>query len=704
MKERIKKKRKLKKVNWITFNEFCEKYCSPNGIVWERIESIKRKGRTRVADIKVKEFHNFIANGFITHNCETALAYNEIEYKRVTDPAIYVKFRIKGKGNQFLVVFTTTPWTIPSNTGVMVKPSGDYAFVKVKDEILIIAKNLVEDVMNTAGIGEYKIIKTVKGKDLEGLEYEHPLADIFTFQKNLKNAHRVVLSEQFVTLDEGTGLVHTAPGHGQEDYKVGLEYGLPDPSPVNMDGTYTKECGKFSGMYVKEADPLIIEELRKRGLLLHEGRINHEYPHCWRCKSPLLLISVPQWFFRVTAMREKLLEENEKVNWVPKWAGERFKNWLESLGDWPISRQRYWGIPLPIWVCGSCGEITVIGSTKEIEELGGKIPKDLHKPEIDEVKLKCKKCGGVMHRVPDVLDVWFDSGVCSWASLGYPKRKDLFKLWWPADLNIEGPDQIRGWWNSQLITSVITFGKAPFKNILFHGFVLDAHGIKMSKSLGNIIAPEDVISKYGRDVLRFYLLSKPPWDDFYFNMEEVKEVARSFNIIWNTFIFIKTYVTEFEEVRKLEVEDRWILSRLNSLVKEYRKYMKDFQPHKAVQALTDFIINDFSRFYIKLVRDRVWVLYKGEDKKSAFYTLVRVAENVVRLLSPVCPFISERVYQEVLKPLVGGEESVHMLELPKVEIEMINKKLEMHMELLKEISEACLAARQKAKLKLRWPV
>ena len=640
----------------------------------------------------------------VCSHCVTAVAYNEIEYKTVSDPSIYVKFKVEGKENEYLLIWTTTPWTLAANTGVMVKPTADYARVKVNNEILIIAKDLVETVMNKTGIEDYEIVGIVKGKDLEGLKYEHPLADIFTFQKILKNAHRVVLSEQFVTLDEGTGLVHTAPGHGQEDYKVGLEYGLPDPSPVNMDGTYTNECGKFSGMYVKEADPLIIEELRNRGLLLHEEKISHEYPHCWRCKSPLLLISVPQWFFRVTGIRKKLLEENEKVKWIPKWAGERFRNWLESLGDWPISRQRYWGIPLPIWICESCNHVIVVGSTEEIEKMGGVVPKDLHKPEIDKVKLKCPKCGGIMHRVPDVLDVWFDSGVCSWASLGYPKHRDLFERLWPADLNIEGPDQIRGWWNSQLITSIITFDRAPFKTILFHGFVLDAHGVKMSKSLGNIIAPEDVIKEYGRDILRFYLLSKPPWDDFYFNMEEVKEIARNFEVLRNTFVFVKTYVNEFPRVEELEIEDRWILSKLNSLIKEYRQNMKKFHNHKATQALLDFMLNDFSRWYIKLIRDRVWLFYEGKDKRSAFYTLLKVVETVVRLLAPICPFLAEKVYQEVVKAFVDGEESVHMLDMPEANEKLIDKSLEKSMQLLKEVVEASFAARQKAKLKLRWPV
>ncbi|MEM7825762.1 MAG: isoleucine--tRNA ligase, partial [Candidatus Aenigmatarchaeota archaeon] len=441
--------------------------------------------------------------------CQTVVAYNEIEYAKVTDTSVYVKFKVKNKENEFLLIWTTTCWTLPSNTGVMVKPDAEYARVKVEDEIFIIAKQLVENVLNKVGIKDFEILEVLKGKDLEGLRYEPPLKGSFPFIEKLENAFRVVLSDQFVTLEEGTGLVHTAPGHGQEDYKIGLETGLPAVSPVKMDGTYDETCGEYSGIFVKDADKKIIEELRKRGLLFHEEKITHDYPLCWRCDSPLLLILASQWFFRVTGIREKLLKENEKIKWVPDWAKQRFKNWLESLGDWPISRQRYWGIPLPIWVCENCENVKVIGSIKELPF----VPEDLHKPYVDKILLDCEKCGKKMKRVPDVLDVWFDSGVAPWASLGYPGKKELFEKMFPADFILEGPDQIRGWWNSLLITSVMTFDKASFKSVLFHGFVLDVHGLKMSKSVGNIVTTEEVIEKYGRDVLRLYYLLSSPWDD-----------------------------------------------------------------------------------------------------------------------------------------------------------------------------------------------
>jgi isoleucyl-tRNA synthetase len=632
--------------------------------------------------------------------CETAVAYNEIVYETVGDPSIYVKFKLKYRKDEYLVIWTTTPWTLPANAGVMVKPDAEYVKVKVNGEIWIIAKDLVEKIMNKVGIENYNIIETVRGRDLNGYEYLHPLADLFPFQQGLKNAHRVVLSDQFVTLEDGTGLVHSAPGHGQEDYKVGLETGLPALSPVKINGTFDDTCGKYSGVYVKDADSQIIRELENRGLLIHQEKISHEYPHCWRCESPLLLISLPQWFFKVTSIRDKLMEENMKVDWQPNWAKQRFHNWLESLGDWPISRQRYWGIPLPIWVCEKCNEIKVIGSRKELV----KVPKDFHRPYIDKIALKCSKCKSTMRRVSDILDVWFDSGVCSWASLGYPQNKKLWRKMWPADLNLEGPDQIRGWWNSELITSVITFDRAPFKRILFHGFVLDAHGIKMSKSKGNITTPQEVIDAYGRDVLRYYLLSSTPWDDFYFNMDDVKDLAKQFNILRNTFNFVSTYVTKLARPKMLKIEDKWILSKMNSLIKDYLEYFKNYNGHKAVQETMNFILNDFSRWYIKVIRDRVWPLYEGKDKDAAFYTLVNVTENLGKLLAPICPFVAEDVYQNVLKKFEKGLESVHMCEFPKPNKKLINKKLEEEMEVVKQIFEVSNFTRQKVNLKLRWPV
>jgi|GEM_PF-153265 len=670
-----------------------------DGLVWDIVKEISPSGKRTVADVGVENFHSFIVNEFVTHNCETVVAYNEIEYTKLTDPSIYVKFRVKNKPNEFLVIWTTTPWTLPANTGVMAKPDAEYVRVQVGNEILILAKALVDKVMEKAGIKDYKILETKTGRELENLKYEHPFINELKFQQVLTNAHRVVLSDQFVSLEEGTGLVHTAPGHGEEDYKVGLETGLPAISPVKIDGTFDESCGKYAGMFVKEADKLILQDLRAKGLLLHEETIQHDYPICWRCNSPLIQISVPQWFFKVTAIRDKLIEENKKIKWNPEWASQRFQNWLESLGDWPISRQRYWGIPLPIWVCEKCGHIKVIGSREELP----KVPKDFHKPYIDEITLKCS-CGGKMKRVPDVLDVWFDSGVASWASLGFPRNKKLFKKFWPADFILEGADQFRGWWNSLMITSMMTFGRAPFKSVLMHGLVLDAHGQKMSKSLQNIVSTEEVIEKYGRDLLRFYYLSSEPWNDYYFSWQALEEISKNFVVVRNTFNFVKTYVTSKGKPKGLKQEDKWILSKLNSLIENCTKHFNDHNAHKASNEILDFILNDFSRWYIKIIRDRVWPLYDGKDKQAAFFTLLTVTENLAKLLAPICPFLAEQVYQDVVKPLKKGKLSVHLEDWPKAEKRMIDKKLEEEMKIAKQIVEACSAARQKVNLKLRWPV
>ncbi|MFA4820375.1 MAG: isoleucine--tRNA ligase [Candidatus Aenigmatarchaeota archaeon] len=628
----------------------------------------------------------------VCSRCSTAVAYNEIEYTNVADPSVYVKFPVKDQPNTYLLIWTTTPWTLPANTGIMAKPSADYVKVKIGDEILILAKDLMEDVMKRAGITGYKIVGNMKGKKLDGLEYEHPLKDLFKFQEPIK--HKVVLSEQFVEMESGTGLVHTAPGFGQEDYKVGVENGLAIVSPVKMDGTFNEECGPFSGVHVKVADRQISDILKERNMLLHEEKITHDYPMCWRCSSPLLEMAVTQWFFRVTQIRKDLLKENKKVNWYPSWAGQRFENWLNSLGDWPISRQRYWGIPLPIWTC-ECGEVKVIGSS---DELPTKL-KDLHRPYIDQITLPCK-CGSQMKRISDVLDVWFDSGLASWAPLGYPKNKELFEKMWPADLNIEGPDQIRGWWNSQLITSVITFGKAPFKNILFHGFVLDAHGSKMSKSKGNATAPEEVVKKYGRDALRLYLLSSAPWDDFYFKWTDVDGIAKSFVVMENSYNYVHTYVCGVKKVKELEPEDQWILSRLNNVINVATKEFREYNIHKATNAITDFMLNDFSRVYIKMIRDRVWPGYTGDDKKAAMYALDNVVRITSKLLAPICPFFAERMHID----LKEKEDSVHMCKWPKAQTKLMNTQIEKEMEFVKEIVEVVNSVRKENNVKIRWPV
>ncbi|UCD02628.1 MAG: isoleucine--tRNA ligase [Candidatus Aenigmatarchaeota archaeon] len=630
--------------------------------------------------------------------CETVVAYNEIEYTKQTDNSIYVKFRVKGRGNKYLVIWTTTPWTLPGNTGIMVHPKFTYVEAEMGNgEIWIVAKERLQPIADAIEAG-YRILQEFPGKKLEGLTYEPPLRSHMKMPK-MKDAHRVILSDRYVNLDDGTGLVHTAPGHGKEDFDEGMKQGLPAICPVNIDGSMTKETGKYSGKKARIVDEEIVDDLQHDGVLVYKHPYTHDYPVCWRCSTPLLQVGIDQWFFRVTAVRNKLLSENRKVNWFPGWAGERFNDWLENLQDWPISRQRYWGIPLPIWEC-ECGEIKVIGSFRELRrESGLKKEIDFHRPHIDEVRLHCSECEKEMNRVPDVLDVWFDSGVATWASIGYPREKQLFAKMWPSTFQTEGPDQFRGWWNSQMITSVLTFGKTPFRNVMMHGFVMDVKGIKLSKSTGNFVDPQDILDKYGRDVFRLYVMGSPVWNDFYFSWDDIKEVSRMFTVFWNTYSFIKLYAPKPPKTRPgLKVEDEWIMSRINNLM-DTRKDAEKYEMHKIVQAVKDFLLEDFSRVYIKIIRDRVNPWYTGKDKGAAAYALNYVFENLLKVISPVIPFITDHIYRDLY-----GKQSIHLSLWPEADRKLMKKRLEAGMEVVKELTEAASALRHEKSMKLRWPV
>jgi len=635
-------------------------------------------------------------------HCETAVAYNEIEYTKLTDKSIYVKLKIKGTENKYLLIWTTTPWTIPSNSGVMVHPKFDYVEAQVGNEIWIIAKERLQGLMDAIE-GGYVVKKEFKGKELEGLEYEDPLSGNLKLGE-LKNAYRIIMSERYVNLEEGTGLVHTAPGCGKEDFEAGTKAGLPVISIVGVDGVFGKEAGKYAGKKAREVDEEIISDLGKRNLIVYKHNYSHDYPICWRCKTPLLTISAPQWFFKVTNIQKRMIDLNETINWYPDWGKDRFRNWLENLGDWPVSRQRYWGSPLPIWICDACENKFVAGSAKELKEKAGKIPKDLHKPWIDEVKWGCKKCDrGTMRRVPEVLDVWFDSGVTSWGSIGYPENKEKFEKYWPADLNIEGKDQIRGWWNSQLITSTICFDDKPYKAIAMHGMILNVDKNKMSKSKGNIISPNDVIQKYNRDYLRFYIASQFKGEDIIFDWDSFKDIGRFFNTFWNSFNYGATYLDiSFEKNEKIDLknlkpEDKWILSKLNSLVRDVKKSYNEYAYYKVVSLVENFVLEEFSRTYIKLIRDRV---------KSDSKVLGKVFSNsflvILKLLAPVTPHITEYFYLHAKN--VSMPASIHFEMLPDPNEKLIDNKLEKEMEKAKELIQEVLYLREEQKLRRRWPL
>ncbi len=636
-------------------------------------------------------------------HCETAVAFNEIEYVKQVDTSIYVKFRVKGKENEYLVIWTTTPWSLPGNTGVMVHPKYDYVRAQVGAEVWVIAQERLQQLMDAIEAG-YAILETIKGVDLEGLEYEPPLADKMKMPIE-KNGFRVVLSDRYVTVEDGTGLVHSAPGFGKEDFEVGQKNNLPLRSPINLDGSLKPETGKYAGKKARVVDREIIDDLKESNMLVYEHPYSHDYPVCWRDKSPLLQMSVPQWFFRISKIRADLVKENQTVTWTPNRMKGRMNGWLEGLSDWPISRSRFWGTPLPIWVCEKCDEKIVVGNKKELSQLT-KIPSDLdlHKPWIDNITIPCKKCKGTARRVPHVMDVWFDSGVSSWAALGYPSQTDLFKEFWPADLNIEATDQFRGWWNSEMICSQICFDTKPFKAVAVHGMVLDLAKKKMSKSQGNIVSPMDVIEKYSRDYMRLYLCQVSGGEDIVFDWNAFTEIHKFFTILWNSYNYAALYLDlDFEKNDSApfglkHVEDEWIVSKTHSLILECQNGYNHNEYFKATDALQSFVTNDLSRTYIKLIRDRA----KEGDSKQLSQVMSFALYSVIRLLAPMTPFLSEHFYLHAKS--VKMPQSVHLMSLPLFDEKRVDKELEQAFEKSQGLIQSVLALREEQKRKLRWPL
>jgi isoleucyl-tRNA synthetase len=685
---------------YITFkNEYVE-------VAWWTLKRAHEKGLLK-KDLRVIHW---------CPRCETALAEHEVrgEYYEVKDPSLYVRFKLRDKPNEYLLVWTTTPWTLPADLAVCVHPAHEYARVLFGDSIYLVARELVEKVMAEIGARGYQILEVMRGKELEGLLYEHPLLEEVPKQKEFVRHHRVICGDH-VTLEEGTGCVHTAPGHGEEDFEVGRRYDLPVFSPVGPSGKFTEEAGKYAGIFVKEADGMILDDLKRKGLLTKIGTIVHTYPHCWRCQTPLLFRATEQWFLIVKDLKSKILEKNSaQVKWVPDWVSVRYANGVESVGDWCISRQRYWGIPLPIWTCGACGKDIIVGSIDELQNLSTKPIEeiDLHRPEVDRITLRCD-CGGDAKRTSDVLDVWFDSGIAPWASLRAPK--EIPELC-PGDFITEGEDQVTKWFYSQQVLSVVAFDEMPYKLVLMHGFALDERGRKMSKSLGNVVEPMEVIERYGADVLRFYMLSSnPPWEDLKFSWKGVESVNRLMNILWNVHVFATTYMAldGFDpgttDVRRAQEnlfpEDFWLLSRVNSLVREMTEALENFELHKATRSLANFVLEDLSRWYIKLIRGRVWIEREDPRKMAAYVTLYQAMHILVRVLSPFAPHLTERIYRDLVKSVSPtAPESVHMLPWPTPDERFIDKNLELGMDLVRAFVENAARLRQESKLKLRWPV
>ncbi|MBU2612241.1 MAG: isoleucine--tRNA ligase [Nanoarchaeota archaeon] len=646
--------------------------------IWDTFKVAEKKGLLYLGKYPVH----------ICPRCETAVAFNEVEYEKQEDNSIFVKFPLKEKENTFLIIWTTTPWTLPGNTGVMVNPNFDYEEIELSDgQKWIIAKELVSSIMGNLERG-YTPKKIYKGIEMENWEYLNPLSK--NLKLNIKNSYRVVLSPRYVTLDEGTGLVHCAPGHGKEDYEVGKEAGLDMPSPVDINGILTKEAGKYSGKRARVVDEEIMEDLEKEGFLIYKMKYSHDYPLCWRCKTPLLMVSQPQWFLKISQIQKNILKSNEKVKWNPPWMKLRMKAWLEGLSDWPVSRKRYWGTPLPIWVCEKCEKRKVIGSVHELEKESGKKVINIHKPEIDKIEISCA-CGGKMKRVPDVLDVWFDSGVSSWAALKMG-TKNHFNKYWPADLNIEGKDQVRGWWNSQFILSWIKFEKIPFENVVEHGMILDIGKRKMSKSTENTIQPNEVFEKYGRDYLRYYFAKTSKGEDFSFDESELKDIGKVFMIISN----LKNFVLQTENGKpKTKIEDKWILSKYNQLLREVTKKYNEFKFPEALKLIEDFVVMDFSRAYIKIIRER-----SNETGKL----IEEIYLSVLKLLAPIIPFLTEKIWQELKEKNIVSEESIHLTTFSKPDKKKIDLKIDEEFSKVFQIIEKGLFERDKEKIGLKWPL
>lgn len=638
--------------------------------------------------------------------CGTGLASHEVAqgYKNIKTTTVTVKFKLKDKDEYFLA-WTTTPWTLPSNVGLTVNPEVDYVKVKFKDELLYCAKALANKIF---GEGEYEIVEEMKGKDLEYIEYNQ----LLPFIKVDKKAFFVTCAD-YVTVEDGTGIVHTAPAFGEDDYQTGRRYDLPLVNPVDEEGKFSQTPWK--GQFVMDADHEIIHYLMDNGLMFSKQKMEHNYPHCWRCSTPLIYYSKPSWYIEVTKYKDKLIENNNSVNWHPDYVGEkRFGNWLENLNDWAISRSRYWGTPLPIWKCDDCGHATSVGSRKElversIEDIDENI--ELHRPYVDDVHLTCEKCGGKMTREEDVIDVWFDSGAMPFAQHHYPfEHKEEFERdLYPADFICEGIDQTRGWFYTLMAISTLYKGQAPYKNVLVNDLVLDKDGHKMSKSKGNTVDPFEVFDKYGADAVRFYsIFVSPPWLPTRFDENGLKEVDsklfRSYKNIYNFFaLYAKTDGIDptkfFVEYEKRPLIDRWLLSRYNSLIKLYDQEMDNFQYTRVARAISDFLIEDFSNWYIRRNRRRFWEQEITEDKKSVYNTSYEVLVGVTKMLAPMIPFITEEIYKRLTE-----EESVHLSLLPQVNENLIDSALEDRMDLIRNVVALGRAGREDAKIKVRQPL
>ena len=626
--------------------------------------------------------------------CETPLSSHEVAlgYKDVKEPAIILKFKLKNFPNRYMLSFTTTAWTVPSNVALVVNEKIDYVIVKKNNEEYVLAQNLVNKYFEKP-----HIIKKIKGKDLLGLKYE----PVFDYFKDLKNSFKVIHGD-FVSIEEGTGIVHAAAAFGEDDYEVCKLNNIDFIQPVNNEGKFTKEVKDFQGLFVKKADKLIIEHLEKENKIFKKFDYEHSYPFCWRCNTPLLYYAMLSWFIRVTKFKEQLIKNNQGINWHPfHLKNGRFGDWLNNVKDWALSRNKFWGTPLPIWKC-SCGHETVIGSIKELKELSiEKINEiDLHKPHIDKVKIKCQRCNSTVSRVPEVIDCWYDSGSATFAQYHYPfENQDMFRKSFPYDFIAEAIDQTRGWFYTLHVLGTILFNNMAYKNVVSAGHLVDEKGEKMSKSKGNIIIPEDMFNHVGVDAVRLQMCVNEPGDTKKFSVNLVREHVSPFlNILWNTYVYTKEYKERYNfkkpiKPKKLEIEDKWIISRINALTRNITEELEKHNYHHCLSSFIYFVNEDFSRFYIKLIRERA-----QKKDLALYYTFNHIYNRLLKLLAPFAPYITEEIYQDLIK----NKKSIHLESWPR--LEKTDKKLEENIEYIRKIIPEILAQREKAQINVRWPL
>ena len=682
--------------------------------VWWLVAQAHKKGRLYQG---LRTMHWDSATG-------TAVAKHELEYKSIKDTAIYVKFKRKNPNNEnsYFVIWTTTPWTIPLNLAIMVNPELDYVDVEVTlesgdKEIWTFAKSLHKTVFGKIGIKDFSIVKEYKGAEIEGQKYQHPLETFSMLSENVQAAEKlftVLLTKEYCDDSAGTGLVHSAPGCGPEDYEVGHQNGIPPFNCVNEEGFFADFGEVMSGWKAKTDDNKFIELLEDKGVILAKEKYIHDYPHGERSHEPVIFRTTKQWFFKMEDLKEKLLAMNEEVYWYPESGKNAFRSWLENLRDNSISKQRYWGTPVPIWkhVDSETGEedIIVISSIKELEELSGQTIENPHIPFIDEITIT--KSGKKYRRVPDVLDVWIDAGTASWNCLDYPRNSDLLEKYFPADFILEGKDQIRGWFNLLMVASALGFEKLPFKNVYMHGFVTDVDGVKMSKSIGNVISPYEIIDKHGADVLRLYMSGATAGEDISFSWDELSVKERFLKIVWNLHKLLLTASKEAEinpfkldadlEKMQASVSEKYILSRLQTTITEVTELLNLYKLDKVGNKI-EALFFDLSRDYVQMVRDRL-ATGNNNEKEIILFTLCKVLLEGLQMLSTVCPFSCEAMYLNLKEAFSVEEASISHFNWPIADNNLLDKKLETDMQILNSVLQAALNAREKAKLGLRWPI